>query len=106
MRTLTQALIDEIGYPIGEGFATNRLIARGLCPAAPAEPSTIRGAAFQGATADCLVALVRMPNITEGDYRIDLSDRGLLLRHANAIYRTLGEPTIDDKPKDTVTIGW
>lgn len=106
MRTILDALRDEIHSPVGDGHLENRLLMRGLHPEDACTIATMRGRAFQGAIADCLVALVEMPNITEGDKRIDLPTRELLLRRANDIYKIIGEPLhLEHKEVPMVYIG-
>lgn len=108
MRTILEAFKAEVGYPVSEGYLINRLLSRGLCPDEVCTAEVLRGNAFLGTMADTLIGIVRMPNIQEGDMRIDLTDKSLLIKQANSIYRQLGERVVgeDEKPKPMVTIGW
>lgn len=106
MKTILDALRDEIHSPVGDGHLTNRLMMRGLNPDECCTVTVMRGNAFQGAIADCLIALLEMPNISEGDKRFDLANRELIIRRANAIYRAIGETELEKKAdKPTVYIG-
>lgn len=91
MRTILQALIDEVHYPLSEGYAVNRLMVRGLCASERVMPDTLRSDAFRGAVADCLISLLSAPNFSESDKSVSLGDRRLILSQANAIYHSLGE---------------
>lgn len=108
MRTMLEAFKDEVGFPVSEGYLRNRLLARGISPEDECLPDVFTSKSFLGAVADTLLGLVRMPNIQEGDMRIDLTNRGLLVEQANAIYKSIGEPAVSekDKPKASVKIGW
>lgn len=92
MKTIRQALIDEIPYPLGEGFIDNRLLSRGLDGNGEIEMATINSKDFIGAKADCLYALIESPNISESGISISLQDRNLILKKANLLYRSIGEP--------------
>lgn len=100
MKTVQQALIDEIHYPIAVGYVDNTLIRRGIDPTAECTADILDGSAFMGAVADALVSLVAAPNISEADKSISLSDKDKILKWANLIYTRIGEPeaAVDDKP--------
>lgn len=91
MKTIRQALKDEIGYPIGDGFIENKLIARGLDGDCAISATVINSKEFLGASADCLFSLIDAPNFSESDISISLQDRDLILKKANYLYRTIGE---------------
>ncbi|MDE6339634.1 MAG: hypothetical protein K2K97_07605 [Muribaculaceae bacterium] len=101
MKTVRQALKDEIPYPVGNGFIDNRLIARGLDGDAQIDAALINSNEFLGAKADCLYALIESPNFSESDISISLQDRTLILRKANALYRAIGE---EEKNLDQPTV--
>lgn len=105
MRTIAQVLRDEIDYPIPEGKIENMLLCRGLDGTEAITGEILKGNAFRGAVADCLYNLVIAPNISEGDKSITLPDRDVILRLANSIYRSIGEPEKDDG-QPTVDVGW
>ena len=91
MRTVLQALIDEIDYPFPEGKMLNRLAVRGLEPDDIVSAGILSGKEFLGAKADCLMELVFAPNFTEADKSVSLPDRDAILRMANSIYVSIGE---------------
>lgn len=102
-KTILEALRDEIHAPVGDGHLTNRLMARGLDSSATCDEHVFGGSAFQGAIADCLVTLVTMPNISEGDKSISLSaDAATIVARANAIYASIGEAMFSLSPKPKV----
>lgn len=105
MRTILQALRDEIHYPLSEGFLTNRLIIRGIEPGAPVSEELLKAAAFLGVVADCLYSLVEAPNISEADISISMSDKTAILRKANKLYKLIGENE-KDIGEATVAFGW
>lgn len=104
-KTIAQALIDEIHYPMPTGFVENKLYARGLDPCEPIAFETISSNAFKGAIADCLWSLVQAPNISESDKSVTLPERNAIIRLANTYYREIGE---EEKPceEPTVQFGW
>lgn len=104
MKTVRQALIDEIHYPISEGFIDNRLMERGLNPDDGLTIEILRSNAFKGAVADCLCSLIEAPNISESDKSISLADRNLILKKVNSIYLSIGEKAVDTADKPIVHI--
>lgn len=100
MKTVRQALIDEVHYPIPEGFVENKLYARGLNPEEELTIELLKSNEFKGAVADCLWSLIEAPNISESDKSISLADREIILRKVNSIYLSIGEKAVDiaDKP--------
>jgi len=95
-KSILQALIDEIHYPVGEGHAENRLMARCLNGDDECDTVVFNSYAFQGAVADCLRMLVSAPGFSEADKSVSLSDKSLIIKRANAIYKAIGEPEIDE----------
>lgn len=91
MKTIGQALIDEIHYPISVGMIENKLIMRGLCFEDEFDMEVARSTAFTGAVADCLYSLIEAPNFSEADKSISLSDKSLILEKVNALYESIGE---------------
>lgn len=91
-KSIIQALVDEVHYPVGEGHAENKLLARGLVASDHCTAEVIRSDAFRGAVADVLVMLVTAPNFSEADKSFSLSDKSLIIKRANAIYGEIGEP--------------
>ncbi|WP_106828066.1 hypothetical protein [Parabacteroides pacaensis] len=93
MKTILQALKDEIHYKLSSGFYENRLLARGLNGNDECTTEVFNGNSFQGAVADCLRSLVQAQNYTEGDVSMSLSDKKIeeARNLANSIYRSIGE---------------
>ena len=105
MRTIAQALKDEIYYPVNAGKIENVLLRRGLDGSGEISADVLNSPEFNGAIADCLYSLVEAPNLSESDISISLQDRKLILKKANAIYTSIGEQEKNlDEPK--VYVGW
>lgn len=62
MKTIQQALIDEIHYPISIGFVENVMIKRKLNPLSYCDSDTMSSKEYMGALADCLWSLVQSIN--------------------------------------------
>ena len=103
MKTIREALLDEIIYPIPEGLVENRLITRDLDGDAELDYDVATSKGYRGCFADCLVALVQAVNFSESDKSVGtLTDevKKKLLARANSIYDEIGEETIGDfEPK-------
>lgn len=108
MKTIQQALIDEIHYPIPEGFVENVMIKRKLNPFGYCDSDTMDSKEYMGALADCLWSLVQAINFSEADKSFgSLSDKDkerILLR-VNSIYNAIGEPSVELEAKPMVYIG-
>lgn len=105
MRTIAQALKDEIHYPVNNGKIENILLRRGLDGSGEVSAEVLNSPEFNGAVADCLFSLVEAPNFSESDISISLQDKNLILKKANLIYKSIGEEEKNlDEP--TVYIGW
>lgn len=98
MKTIYEALKDEVHYPISEGFIRNKLIARDLDAESDVTAEVLRSNEFKGAVADCLVSLIQAPDIAEDELKITLQDRNSILRRANYLYSTIGEDPISLSP--------
>lgn len=94
MKTIQQALVDEIHYPVGNGFVQNKLIARGLELDDEFNTETAKSEAYIGAVADCLFSLISAPNFSEADKSFSMSDKTMLLRKVNSLYNSIGEPSV------------
>lgn len=105
MKTILRALLDEIHYPIGEGHAENRLIKRGLNGSLECSKEIMDSTAFMGAVADSLIYLLGSVNFTEADKQISMTDKSNILKHANSIYRSIGEPEVSDNSQPEVCFG-
>lgn len=108
MKTIQQALIDEIHYPIPEGFVENVMIKRKLNPVGDCDSDTMNSKEYMGALADCLWSLVQAINFSEADKSFgSLSDKDkerILLR-VNSIYNAIGEPSVELEAKPMVYTG-
>ena len=91
MKTVLQALKDEVHYKLSSGFFENRLLERSLDGNEICTIDILKSKPFKGAVADCLMSLIQMPNFTEGDVSLSLSDKDNILTLANGIYNSIGE---------------
>ena len=105
LRTVRQALIDEIHYPIKIGFIDNKLLKRGISGDDEISADIINSKEFKGAIADCLYSLIEAPNVSEAGMSLSLADRNLILKNANSLYKEIGEEEKSIE-KPTVHIGW
>ena len=107
MKTVLQALKDEIYYPINDGLLVNKLIARGVHPEEECTMSFLGSDAWKGALADSLLTLIQAVNISEGDKSYgaltDTQRRALLLR-INNLYGAIGEEEVQIEPTPMVSI--
>ena len=104
MKTILEALRDEIHYPLPTGYLENKLIVRGLNKDDEFDTETARGKDFRGCVADCLVGLVTSPNISEGGVSISQTYKDQIMKIANSIYTSMGENEVTDEKEPTVTI--
>lgn len=79
MKTVLQALKDEVHYKLSSGFFENRLLERSLDGNEICTFDILKSKPFKGAVADCLMSLIQMPNFTEGDVSLSLSDKDNIL---------------------------
>lgn len=108
MKTICEALIDEIHYPIGRGFIENVLIARGLECDVEFDMDVASSMSYKGAIADCLRSLLFSVNFSEADKSVgslSSEDKTRILRMANSIYASIGEEPIEYDLKPKVYIG-
>ena len=108
MKTIQQALIDEIHYPIPIGFVENVMIKRNLNGDDEFNCDISHSNEYQGALADCLWSLVQAINFSEADKSFGAlsdKDKKLILLHVNSIYDTIGEPSVELEPKPKVYVG-
>ena len=98
MKTIMQALLDEVLYPIPEGFVENVIIKRGLSQEEDFSKQVSESAEYKGALADCLYSLAQAISFSEADKSIGaLTDeqRKAILSRANKLYAEIGE---EEKP--------
>ena len=100
MKTLLDALRDEIHYPISDGHLENRLFKRGLMPNAICDVDVFNSPEFIGAVADSLFMLIAAPNFSEADENFNMVYKDLILKQANKLYNSIGESekVLEDKP--------
>lgn len=99
MKTILQALRDEIHFPVGTGHLENRLLGRGLIPNEECSLETFNDARFIGAVADSLWFLISAPNISESDKQVNMVYKDLIVKQANQLYKSIGEEErVLDKP--------
>ena len=97
MKSVLQALIDEIHYPIPVGYVENACIKRGLDPDDEVSSALMLDNAYKGALADCLFSLIQAINFSEADKSIgNLSEtqRRFILKWANRLYGEIGEEEV------------
>lgn len=108
MKTIQQALIDSVHYPIPVGYVENALIYRGLNADDECTYETMRSKDFMGAVADCLYSLVQAISFSEADKSVGtLSEKQLtaILSRANSIYTSIGEEPKDVEARPMVYVG-
>lgn len=91
MKTILQALKDEVHYKLSSGFFENRLLERELDGTENCTVEIFKSKRFKGAVADCLVSLIQAPDFTEGDVSFSQSDKDKILALANSVYNSIGE---------------
>ena len=94
MKTIKQALIDEIHYPIPLGFVENKMIERQLNGDDEYTFEVAQSKEWKGALADCLYSLIQAVSLSESDKSIGIlsdKDKERLLVRINALYKTIGE---------------
>ena len=107
MKTIGQALIDEIHIPIPFGYVENVCIKRELNIEDDFTSVVSMSESYKGALADCLLSLVQAVSFSESDKSIgSLSEdqRKAILIQANRLYSSIGEEEVSLKPKPTVYI--
>lgn len=94
MKTIKQALIDEIHYPISLGYVENKMIQRQLDGDDTYTFEVAQSKEWKGALADCLYSLIQAVSLSESDKSIGTlsdKDKERLLVRINALYKTIGE---------------
>ena len=106
MKTILQALIDEIYYPISEGLIENKLIVRELTGQETFTKEVAESKKYKGALADCLISLLQAINVSEADKSIGAytdADKKRILDWANKLYEEIDEPIVTmGAPKVTI----
>lgn len=94
MKTVIQALLDEIYYPIPLGKVENVCISRRLNGEEIFLADIAESNPYKGALADCLFSLLQAVNFSEADKSVGaLTDaqRKSILTMANKLYKEIGE---------------
>lgn len=108
MKTIKQALIDEIHYPIPEGFVGNVMVKRELDENELLTKEVMESNGYIGAVADCLYSLLHAVNFSEADKSVgslSSSDKEIILLRVNSLYKSIGEAEVQIKAKPMVYIG-
>ena len=93
-KTVKQALIDAIHYPIPVGFVENTIIERQLNEETEYTYEISQSKAFKGALADCLYSLLQAVSVSESDKSVGTltdKDKERLLVRINSLYQEIGE---------------
>lgn len=99
MKTVFQALRDQIHYPIPVGYVENVCVMRELDGNADFTSDIAKSTAFKGALADCLYSLIQAVNFSEADKSVGaLTDtqRKAILKLVNKLYGEIGEDEVFD----------
>ena len=97
-KTIQQALIDEILYPLPVGIVENIMVKRGLEDGVFTK-SVAESEAYIGSLADCLYSLITAINFSESDKSIGSltdKDKTRILARANHYYGLIGEDEVSD----------
>lgn len=95
MRTIKQALIDEVFYPLSDGLIDNKLMIRDINGNDEISKDILLSDAFKGALADCLTSVVEQAvNFSEADKSVNVPTneqlKALKVR-INSLYKAIGE---------------
>lgn len=98
-RTIKQALIDEVFYPLADGKVENVLLMRGIIGSDPITRDVLSENEFKGALADCLSAVVEQAlNFSEADKSVSIPSAEqitIMKKKINSIYASIGEKSAD-----------
>lgn len=97
MKTVLQALRDEVHYPIPVGFVENKLIERQLDGSMEYSYDVSHSNEWKGALADCLYSLLQAVTYSESDKSVGVltdKDKERLLVRINSLYKSIGEDTV------------
>lgn len=97
MKTILQALRDEIHYPVPVGFVENKLIERQLDGDTEYSYDVAQSDKWKGALADCLYSLLQAVTYSESDKSVGAltdEDKKRLLVRINSLYKSIGEETV------------
>ena len=95
MKTILQALRDDIHYPIPVGFIENKLIERQLDGDSDYTLEVSQSPSWKGALADCLYSLLQAVTYSESDKSVGvLTDEDKKRLLVNSLYKDIGEPVV------------
>lgn len=97
MKTIMQALQDEVHYPVPLGFIENKLIERQLQGDDDYTFEVSKTASWKGALADCLYSLLQAVTYSESDKSVGTlteEDKKRILVRINSLYKDIGEPVV------------
>lgn len=96
------ALKAQVQYPLPSDFFLSVMIKRGLDGSLVCTREIMESVEFIGAKADCFKQVLLYPNsISEGGMSISKTDRESLLSITDKLYKSIGEGTIEERPKIT-----
>jgi hypothetical protein len=107
MKSILQAILDEVYYPINEGLVENKIISRRMDPDEEYSADVAESDPFKGALADTLLTLIQQVNVSEADKSFGaLTDkqREALLTRINNLYKAIGEEEVELEAKPMVYI--
>lgn len=107
MKTVGQALLDEIHVPIPYGFVENACIKRELSIEESFDSVIAKSDSYKGALADCLYSLIQAVSFSESDKSIgSLSEdqRKAIFVQINRLYNAIGEEEVTLTPQPMVYI--
>ena len=91
MKTVGQALVDEVHIPIPYGFVENACIKRDLDIESEFTGDVARSDAYKGTLADCLLSLIQAVSFSEADKSIGSfseDQRKAILVQVNRLYNS------------------
>lgn len=106
MKTVIQALISKVHWPLPYEFVETTCIERNLDGEQTFDYEVSQSSKYKGALADCLYSLAQAINFSEAGKSVgNLTDeqRRLMLRQANALYKEIGE---EEKETGTPMVFW
>lgn len=102
--TNIEAIRAKVAYPLEDNTFELALIDRGLNTTDEYLPVNRR--ALELAQADCLIVLISSASISEGSYRLSISDKAELRKTAQALYLKWGEPNPFESKVQDITDLW
>lgn len=88
--TILEAIKEAVGYPISDNRANMTLIKMGFTGASEATSAVLNSKEFELATADLINWMITAPDISEGGYRLSITDKKSLRQIASGILSKWG----------------